>query len=68
MTVQQTQKTILKGEIIMANKNQIDYKGFFDAFLNAINKYYEEEMREKRNKNKKTMKKSENKKGDISNA
>ena len=52
----------------MANKNQIDYKGFFDAFLNAINKYYEEEMREKRNKNKKTMKKSENKKGDISNA
>ena len=52
----------------MANKNQIDYKGFFDDFLNAINKYYEEEMREKRNKNKKTMKKSENKKGDISNA
>ena len=27
------QKTILKGEIIMANRNQIDYKGLFDAFL-----------------------------------
>lgn len=52
----------------MANENQIDYKGFFDTFLNAINKYYEEEMRERGNKNKKTMKKSENKKEDINNA
>ena len=51
----------------MANENQIDYKGFFDAFFNLINKCYEDEMKEKRNKNKKPMKKSENKKEDISN-